>query len=735
MDLRRRLLLGTTLSMGALSLSACGGGGATGGSSGLTSYGLGLSLLFSPSTFETVEYGVSGALAQTNASSAYGVGATGSGMVVAVIDTGIDTTHAELVSHVHPDSTDIIGGRGALQDVGNHGTPVSGVIAADRNANGMHGMAYNSQIMAIRADSAGSCSVGSSGSCTFDQTDLATATDYAVSHNADILNYSLGNALSLNSAFQGSLANAAGSGHVLVFAAGNNGSSSPDYPGAFASSSEAQGRAIVVGSVDASNTISAFSNRAGSSKNAYMVAPGENIVSTTSASAGGGYSAYDGTSLAAPSVSGAAALVWQAAPSLSADEVVSILLNTATDLGQAGVDSTYGHGLLNLKAALAPQGTLTLSLGNRVDGHELAAADSRMTLPAMMTGAPELGQSLMLLDAYDRSYSVLLENFVERRSSPLDIARWIDSDHEFDKEERILDGRVAFQARPASERDNGDLALRAQLQPGTMLDIAIGRPMDAASVTRPLPSAGFAELSQGASMAIGHQLGYGFEWRMGFSTAIVDTQRSDLDGADRTDISSELVHRSASGATARLSLGQLDESDGPFGMESAGALAFGDGSRTVHGRISIDQPITSDLSLFAEAMLARTTVSSTATGLVRDVGNFRSDGYALGLASRNLLRDADRFAVTLMQPLRPDGLEASLDLPVARTLDGTVIRRRHDVRLSGDGREIDLALDYRLPLHDGRTVLRLGGILRHEADHDPARDLDFVSLFGLTHRF
>jgi hypothetical protein len=188
----------------------------------------------------------------------------------------------------------------------------------------------------------------------------------------------------LDPILEDALERAVDGGVTLVLAAGNEGALEPTFPARFAADAQADGLAIAVGSVDANNQLAASSNRAGSAQDHYLVAPGVGIL----APAPGGVSAlFSGTSAAAPHVAGAAAVVLQAAPFLSGTQVVELLLDTAHDLGDVGTDPEYGRGLVDLDAALSPQGALAVPRARRSKGQRCrwmvpACASARHSGPA-----------------------------------------------------------------------------------------------------------------------------------------------------------------------------------------------------------------------------------------------------------------------------------------------------------------------------------------------------------------
>lgn len=127
-------------------------------------------------------------------------------------------------------------------------------------------------------------------------------------------------------------------GILLVAAAGNDGSTDYLYPASYPS-------VISVGAVNSNKQLASFSQR---NDQVDLTAPGVSVRSTVPS---GGYLPMSGTSMAAPHVSGVAALVWSHFPDKSAQEIRQALQESAQDLGPTGKDIRFGHGLVNAKRA------------------------------------------------------------------------------------------------------------------------------------------------------------------------------------------------------------------------------------------------------------------------------------------------------------------------------------------------------------------------------------------------
>jgi len=740
-------VLGTCLTS-LLTLTACFGGGGGGGSGGGAApgfAGLNLPLAVDPATFETDEYRRSGGLQPIGASTLYAAGGAGAGVTVGIIDTGIDAANPEFAGALHPASTDLLRG-GPLTDGSGHGTAVAGLVGARRNDQATHGVAYDSRLLMVRADTPGSCP----DACLFSQGNLASATDYAVAQGARVLNLSLGDAGGLAGELRQSLSAAASADRVLVFAAGNTGSASPRQPGLFAATPEARGRGIVVGAVDRDQVIADFSNRAGSAADVFLVAPGEGLRTVAD---GGGNAIVSGTSAAAPIVAGAAANLLSAAPHLSGASVVSILLDSARDLGAPGTDAVYGRGMLDLARALQPMGPLRVPEGVSTSDAARPLAGSQLAFgPAFGVVAPATGP-VMALDVYDRAYDVagaIVATTPERAALPDLLARQLSAA----MEHRVA-GALALEVNRARLPSTRGLLEGSDIV-GLAADWRVSDLLALRAAAGDLGSASFAAggAAMGGLRSSGHAGFWAFaaETRLGVDATVADDWRLSLDLAADPGLAGTLQEasiaapdgdaalpggrlaalaierRSRRGGAWRIGLGRLAEAEGPLGSRAGGAMRAG-AAITDFIELAAEAPLGARLGIFARAQLGRTDLGG-GTGLIGDVEPFWSSAFELGIGAGELLLATDRVGFSVRQPLRVETGSLTLDLPVARDLAGNVQRRRRAVGLAPGGRELDLELSYGVDLGGGRLQSAL--MLRLEPNHDASAEPEM--LLGLSYR-
>lgn len=255
--------------------------------------------------------------------------------IVAIIDTGVSTSHPDLAGKIVA-GYDFIDNDSNPTDQNGHGTHVAGIAAAGTNNSvGVAGVNWNARIMPVRVlDASGN---------GYDS-DIADGIIWAADHGAKVINMSLGGVSSYPQTMQSAVDYAHGKGVTIVAAAGNAGSNVLTYPAAC-------NHVIGVAATDQSDTRANFSNY-GSYVD--VAAPGVVITSTYwNATSGNGYGQGTGTSMASPHVAGLASLLAGLHPAWTPDQIESRIETTAKDLGTAGRDNFYGYGRIDSRAAIA----------------------------------------------------------------------------------------------------------------------------------------------------------------------------------------------------------------------------------------------------------------------------------------------------------------------------------------------------------------------------------------------
>ncbi|MCW2950157.1 MAG: serine protease [Thermoleophilia bacterium] len=317
----------------------------------------------------------------------------GTGVTIGIVDTGLDTSHPAIQSHYRGTTAD-----GSQQhdynwfdpfkhqatpyDDGGHGTHVAGISAGGTEGHAV-GVAPGAKLIAAKA-------INGQGYNTTENTLKAlqwmlapTKTDGTAADptkGADVVNNSWGSS-NPDDAFLETFAALKAAGIEVVSAAGNEGSSAGSvsapgsYPGYFS-----------VAASTRQDTVAGYSSRGPSkyAKNGEMVpniaAPGSTVISTVP---GGGYASKSGTSMAAPHVAGAVAILLQAQPQATHEALAHAFESTAVDIDRPGPDTAAGYGRIDIVKAL-------VSLrGGAVDGAAPDASTGAAQLPRVTSSAPE----------------------------------------------------------------------------------------------------------------------------------------------------------------------------------------------------------------------------------------------------------------------------------------------------------------------------------------------------------
>jgi len=287
-------------------------------------------------------------LDQVDVDSAWDSGHDGSGVIVAVIDTGVSEGGPDglMFSRGQSAGWDFVDDDSDPSDEHGHGTHVAGTIGqATGNSTGVAGIAHGSQIMAIRVLDANGSGYSS---------DVASGILWAADHGADVINLSLGSSVG-SQAEQDAVAYAAELGIVVVAATGN------EYQADGVSFPAAYPEVIAVGASNGIDEVVPYSNRG---PEVDLVAPGgdfsrddnedgiaDGIVQETIIDGSWDYYFFQGTSMASPHVAGAAALLM--GMGADAQETRDILTRTSVDITDEGIDNESGWGRLDVGAAVA----------------------------------------------------------------------------------------------------------------------------------------------------------------------------------------------------------------------------------------------------------------------------------------------------------------------------------------------------------------------------------------------
>ena len=385
------------------------------------------------------------------APTAWSRGYTGKGSTIAILDTGIDMDHSEFDGKIKGAEcfTRLCEkGYETIEDENrfSHGTHVAGIAAANLDGNGTTGVAYDADLLIAKT----AWNMGA-----FDFTVADEAIAWAVENGADVINISAN--YNVDNTYKNSLveiedgmykstdtrgrngqtfaefgyANLTDSKHyyknivnamkgheaVLVMAAGNQGMDIAGQPSFIALDDEVGDRVLIVGNWDErKGDLHRSSNKAGTVcfdvatdgtcnnnkriSDRFLVAPGRYIAS---ASNDGEYRTLSGTSMAAPVVSGAVAIVHQMWPHMTGANLSKLLLNTADD-SFAGYDlNTHGQGMLDLDEATLPQGAIGLATTGRIDGATVDVNNSGTIAMSGNTSISALSQ-MMVVDEYDRDF-------------------------------------------------------------------------------------------------------------------------------------------------------------------------------------------------------------------------------------------------------------------------------------------------------------------------------------------
>lgn len=742
----------------SLTLAACGSSGTTsrtptpapspppsGGGGGSTSGGG--SIPPTPgSAFATVEYAANWGLQGVNPIPAYEAGGTGAGVLVAVIDSGFDITHTDLQGVFDPASADLGSGggstRGTIAGPDFHGSETSGIIVALKNNIGIHGVAFDATVLALRTDFGDSCF--EEDGCSFLLSDITKAINYAVANGAQIISISLGGD-GITSEYLDALRAAADAGVLIVVSAGNEEGTDPNAFAAVASAAGINGNMIIVGAIDKNTNMPSFSNRAGASKNVYVVAPG---VSVKTVGPNNSFITVNGTSFSAPHVAGAAAVLLSLFPTLTGSDLFDILTSTAQDLGPAGVDNTFGYGLIDLGAAILPLGPTafvtsaangdqtTTPTDDSGTGFTIAFGDGMFRIDALT--------SVMMLDKYRRSYfvdanaqmlplytpSISLVDAIEgKRMSqslfmPVSRSDGVSLSF-YDPNWRIrpLKESLSFATQSVLADQTPfmyfDTDLSESLAIGVSFGFSAGNALDRLAGTQNLsgdflaarfsaaPHLAFTgdtktlalkkTVSSKTAIMAGTAIGaYDFSAQLPFTRNMPEA---------RALSSFVRVERREGRFSFGMTAGYLKEDNAVLGSISAGALSLGSGAMTLFTGARADIDLGRGFAFRGQYTAGWTSLENPESSFVTGVSTFRTSSFSAAVWKDRLFGKRDRLSLALYQPLKVENGTISLLLPTGRNYNpDQILFTGSTASIAPSSRELDVEISYRILARSGWSI-------------------------------
>ena len=503
---------------------------------------------------------------------------------------------------------------------------------------------------------------------------------------------------------------------------------------------------VAVVATDRDGEIASFSNRCGVAAEWCIAAPGEDVLvayvapcTPGSDQVCGGYRDFDGTSFAAPYVSGGLAVLMHYFRGMGNDEILALLYRNADRTGRAAPDpvaaggqcpehldtdgdrstcelsSVFGWGRMDLDAATQPDGITTVALGGTLAGRRLPAASSRLEGGRAFGDALVAGlrdQKAVVFDEWDAPFSVGLDRFVAPAGAP------------------HVGQRLARFMEPEDEL-YGHGGSRRVVRPGVAGGI-VGMPFAGTHLRIGVHRASWEK--GGSEWAGGHASLIPFSG--GGASATLGKGSWEVSAFATSPAFANSRREPARTAGALLAwnpgccpfgfrLGAVREFGSSLGMEASGA--FG---RLTSGVAFVGAGFRHNVAGWewaADAELGYADPESS-PDLVERVSELSMSAFSV--SGTRFLKEGGRVRLSAMQTLRVESGRLQLDVPVARDKQRNVLRKVVDTSLVPSGRQIDLGAEWRSPPDRAGGEVRLGTMLSLEPGHAAGRDPEATAMVG-----
>ena len=468
----------------------------------------------------------------------------------------------------------------------------------------------------------------------------------------------------------------------------------PSFRGSYAVVDDnVSGQWLTVVAVDQNNQIASFSNGCGYAKDFCIAAPGVAVYSTydvddNSTSPPVSYKNLQGTSMAAPHVTGGLALLKEQFPNLTPEQLTTLVLSTATDLGASGTDTVYGVGLLNLAEASQPQGGVSIAGTN---GHAINGATMQNTA---LQPSSVFGQALQtadltigVMDGYARAYNWQPTIIQAVQPRPSNQAFLDQLDHTAPEPVYHTD-RLQLVSEGASDDDLPDRLSFSYATPVSGLDLLrlnqtdpllLDRRVDAPQLASSYLSAYSKDMLQLSSY-----------WRpsaeLGLSARLLrgatEQGHEFTEYAITADVISELVHND-------ITAGILTEQNSILGSGLSGVYQLARPSRTAYLQMGTNRYVTDNLQLQSRYSLLYTTAEALYADII-GYHDLRADKVSFQLDYRPHLQQDTHHQFGLALPLATTSGLLTQATTRGYQADGSYLSVYDQISLVNPARQIDL---------------------------------------------
>ncbi len=738
-------------------------------------------------------------LAQINAQN---VTVTGAGTKIAVIDTGLFFDHPDIVADPGI-SRDFVDGGEDATPIGSslsnaHGTWVTGVISATNdNGFGIDGLAPGAELVAIKAaDENGTLLVGN----------IVQALNYAVNDQAvNIINNSWGAPLDvtdfdswdevLTSSEYNAYKNTVQNNTIVVFAAGNSGFNNVTPRSGLPLIADAADRDafeklwVTVVAVDGDNNIvdnftvgGGASNRCGAAAAFCIAAPGDFIYTTGDPNIAlqitnhpdsnsdtvfsPGYIALSGTSFAAPHVSAALSLLLETFPSFMANPQAAVERIFDTAQKRPGQEEIYGQGILDVGAALAPEGSTSAVIGDTKSGATVEVASSIITTNAAFgdaisssglrfgaldeinrfysfavndtaTHQPELAKrmfdfgrqlydsSVTLTEQLQLSVRVPANNIVDGQFDTRhidDVARMIEGD--------LDDDYINFRGSLAFESDNHAIQAIMNAPVDKEYGFAAFNTQDGLMQNAALTGNAFLGLAGDDNVALINELSLNNDIQVSSVNFISSADDETTHGASTgflLGVSAKLSQDIGLG----IDVGHMVEQSTFLGTGAGGAFAIGEGTPTWFVGLSGSYEVTKEDKIVFQYTSGTSKPSPGKLSLWNDFSDIRSESFALGFLHQD---KETSWGLVVAQPLRVTSGSANIRVATHTDVDENIYYSTRALDLTPSGQEIDLEGFYRANLGEDMFI-QTSAMLRHQPNHVANADSELIMMTRFGYQF